>query len=168
VRSNDVIHSFWVPELNRKMDTIPGRTRDVLIEANRVGFYRGACAEYCGLQHAHMNLAVYAEPPAQFRAWLANMAAPARGGAQPPQFARLQCAGCHVVRGTNAHGLVGPDLTHVATRKTLASLTVKNTPRGLRDWIRGPQHFKPGNLMPNIRMSDSDLEALASYLEGLK
>ncbi|HEU4977861.1 MAG TPA: c-type cytochrome [Solirubrobacteraceae bacterium] len=174
VRSGDVIHSFWVPELNRKIDTINGQTNSELLYASRPGRYRGQCAEFCGLQHAHMGMVVVAEPMARFRAWLANMAkpAPAPAGGAAAQGQRLfmanQCASCHQIRGTQAQGQIGPDLTHLASRSTLAALTIANTPRELAAWIANPQAIKPGNKMPDLGLSRSQIAAIVSYLEGLK
>jgi cytochrome c oxidase subunit II len=170
----DVIHSFWVPELNRKADTIPGRVNHVLLQADRAGTYRGQCAEFCGLQHANMSMLVFAEPPERFRAWLANMAKPAREPASPLErkgeqlFESLPCAGCHTIRGTAANGTVGPDLTHLASRTTLGSVTIPNDRAYLARWIRDPQHFKPGNKMPGSSLTKAELDALVSYLEALK
>ncbi len=172
VTTDDVIHSFWVPALNRKIDMIPGRRNTILLDASRVGRYRGQCAEFCGLQHAHMSMSVYADPPERFRSWLANMAAPAQrpGTALARQgtraFQTLSCAGCHTIRGTAADGRVGPDLTHLQTRRTLAALTIPESKLG--EWISDPQHAKPGNKMPGIGMSQADHQALLSYLESLK
>src|SRR3954454_1318663 len=163
----DVIHSFWVPELNRKIDLIPGNTNRVLLAANHAGRYRGQCAEFCGLQHAHMAVLVVAEPMAKFRRWLAANAKPAHG-APPSAFARGGCDDCHTVRGTDAHGDVGPDLTHVASRTTLAANTIPNTPKYLADWIRAPQHFKPGNKMPNLQLRQADWRALTAYMRSLR
>ncbi len=163
----DVIHSFWVPELNRKIDLVPGNTNRVLLEANDPGRYRGQCAEFCGLQHAHMAVLVVAEPKATFERWLAAEARPARGNT-PAAFARGGCADCHTIRGTDAHGDVGPDLTHLASRTTLAANTIPNTPHYLADWIRDPQHFKPGNKMPNLQLRESDWRALTTYLRTLR
>jgi cytochrome c oxidase subunit 2 len=166
----DVIHSFWVPELNRKIDMIPGRRNRVLLYADRPGRYRGQCAEYCGPQHAHMSMFVFADPPDRFRAWLAAQGRPAAGGAQAGQraFAANQCASCHTIRGTGARGQVGPDLTHVASRTTLAALTIPNDPTALAAWIRDPQHIKPGNRMPSLDLSAPDVRALVAYLESLR
>jgi cytochrome c oxidase subunit 2 len=162
----DVIHSFWVPELNRKIDLVPGNTNRVLLDASRPGRYRGQCSEFCGLQHAHMAVLVIAERMPQFRRWLAANARPAAHGSQ--LFARAGCDDCHQVRGTDAHGDVGPDLTHVASRLTLAADTLPNTPQNLDAWIRDPQHFKPGNKMPNLHLSDADWRALGAYLRTLR
>lgn len=173
VHTSDVIHSFWVPQLNRKIDTIPGRSNRVLLVADKPGRYRGSCTEYCGLQHAHMSLYVIAQPQKQFRAWLANMAkpAPAPQSAQARRGERVflgnACAGCHQIRGTAARGTIGPDLTHLATRQTLAALTIPNRPGYLAGWILDPQHAKPGNKMPALTLSGPDFRALLAYLDGL-
>ena len=170
----DVIHSFWVPELNRKIDMIPGRRNRILLYADRPGRYRGQCAEYCGLQHTHMGLYVYADSPARFRAWLAGQARPRRAPATPAQrrgervFETSQCASCHTIRGTPAQGDIGPDLTHVASRTTLAAVTIPNNPRELESWITDPQHAKPGNRMPGLDLSRPAVGALVSYLESLR
>jgi cytochrome c oxidase subunit II len=168
--SADVIHSFWVPQLNRKIDLIPGRTGTVLIDADEPGTYEGQCAEFCGVQHAHMTVAVIAQSPAQFKAWLARMAAPARAGAGQKGlrvFLDERCANCHTIRGTPAGGEVGPDLTHLASRATLAALTIPNRPDYLRGWIADPQHFKPGALMPAVPLTNKQLDELTSYLSSL-
>jgi cytochrome c oxidase subunit 2 len=170
----DVIHSFWVPELNRKIDTIPGRRNRILLYANRTGVYRGQCAEFCGLQHTHMGMLVFVQTKAQFQAWLKNQAAPAaapttaaaRRGRQA--FLDGACSSCHAIRGTSAHGFVGPDLTHVGSRTTLGSVTIPNTRSYLARWIADSQHFKPGNQMPNFHLRGSQLNDLVAYLEGLK
>jgi len=172
--TGDVIHSFWVPELNRKIDTIPERVNTILLYADKPGQYRGQCAEYCGLQHTHMSMVVDAQPPAQFRAWLANEARPARAPAGglaargERVFTSGACSSCHAIRGTSASGFVGPDLTHLASRQTLGALTVRNTPNDLADWITNSQHAKPGNQMPDIQLPPSQLHALVAYLDSLK
>jgi cytochrome c oxidase subunit 2 len=172
--SGDVIHSFWVPELNRKIDMIPGRTNRVLIEADRPGVYRGQCAELCGLQHANMGMYVIAQPRAQFDAWLRNMTAPRRAPVTPLErrgeqvFLANECAACHQIRGTPAIGQVGPDLTHLMTRTTLAALTIPNRKGYLAGWVLDPQHVKPGNKMPALNLSGPDFQALLAYLESLK
>jgi cytochrome c oxidase subunit II len=166
----DVIHSFWIPELNRKIDMIPGQANRLLLEADRAGTYRGQCSEFCGLQHAHMAVKVIAEPMPQFRRWLAANAEPAAhaAGRGEAVFLASACADCHQIRGTAAHGLVGPDLTHVASRTTLAALTIPNTPERLAAWIRDPQHIKPGNRMPDLHLRESDWRALDGYLGSLR
>jgi cytochrome c oxidase subunit II len=170
VETADVIHSFWVPQLNRKIDTIPEQPNSIELEADHVGVYRGACAEFCGLQHAHMAILVFADPPDVFRRWLANESKPAAAAAGRGHdvFMNGPCASCHAIRGTRAGGYVGPDLTHVASRKTLGSITIPNDAGNLAAWIVDSQHFKPGNQMPNVKLSSSDMQALVSYLESLK
>ena len=170
----DVIHSFWVPELNRKVDTIPGRQNRILLYANRPGIYRGQCAEYCGLQHAHMGMLVFVQSRAAFRAWLRKHASPAAAPATPLArrgervFLDGPCSSCHAIRGTSASGFVGPDLTHLASRNTLAGVTIPNRRDYLARWIVDSQHFKPGNQMPNFHLSRAQLGALVAYLEGLR
>jgi cytochrome c oxidase subunit II len=170
----DVIHSFWVPELNRKIDTIPGQLNRILLQTNRAAVYRGQCAEYCGLQHAHMGMLVFVQPKAEFQAWLRRQSAPAK----PPAtelarqgekiFLNGACSSCHAIRGTSAKGYVGPDLTHLASRTMLAGLTIPNTPDYLARWITDSQHFKPGNQMPNFPLPQAQVRALVAYLDTLK
>ncbi len=172
--SEDVIHSFWVPELNRKIDMVPGRRNTVLLDADRAGVFRGQCAEFCGLQHAHMAFLVDADPPARFRAWLAAQERPAAapasaaGRAGMRVFDRAPCADCHRIRGTSAAGGVGPDLTHLASRSSIAAETLPLTAASLADWIREPQHVKPGNRMPDVRLSAGDVTRLVAYLGSLR
>jgi cytochrome c oxidase subunit 2 len=163
--TSDVIHSFWVPELNRKVDMIPDTQNRLLLMADRPGVYRGQCAEFCGLQHANMAVEVVAQPRAQFDAWLARNEQPAAHGSA--LFAQ-NCSGCHAIRGTSSHATVGPDLTHFASRRTIAAATFANTPQNLREWLRDPQHVKPGNRMPNLQLSDADWTALQRYVESLR
>jgi cytochrome c oxidase subunit 2 len=170
VSTADVIHSFWVPRLNRTIDTMPGRTNAIELYADAVGRYRGQCDEFCGLQHAHMGFYVFADPPAKFRAWLANMAKPARSDDAEGRrvFMTSSCADCHAIRGTRASGDVGPDLTHVASRTTLAALTIPNDPSHLAHWLTDSQQVKPGNRMPDMKLSSSQVHALVTYLDGLR
>jgi cytochrome c oxidase subunit 2 len=174
VRSDDVIHSFWVPELNRKIDLEPGTTNAIELDAQTVGRYRGQCAEFCGLQHAHMGMYVFVDSVAAFRRWVARQAKPA---ATPTSAAARQglrifttgsCSTCHAIRGTGAGGDVGPDLTHVAGRTTLAAVTIPNDERNLADWISHAQSIKPGNEMPDIDLRGRRLDAVVAYLRGLK
>jgi cytochrome c oxidase subunit 2 len=168
-RTADVIHSFWVPRLNRKIDMIPGRRNAILLEADRPGRYRGQCAEYCGLQHANMALYVIAELRASWERWVARERQPARAiGPGRRVFATLGCAGCHTIRGTGANGTVGPDLTHVAGRATLAAGTIPNQTAWLGGWIGDPQHYKPGNKMPGLVFRGRQLQDVVDYLESLK
>ena len=170
----DVIHSFWVPELNKKVDMIPGHPNTVELYADHAGVYRGQCAEFCGLQHAHMAFAVYADPPDKYRSWLANMAKPRPAPATPQQqageqvFLNNQCASCHTIRGTSANGRIGPDLTHLQTRHTLAALTIPNTKGYLGGWVLDPQHIKPGNKMPGLNLSGPQFQQLLAFLESLR
>jgi cytochrome c oxidase subunit 2 len=173
VGTADVIHSFWVPELNRKIDTIPGQRNRILLYADRAGVYRGECAEYCGLQHAHMSMLVFAQPRAAFADWLRNEAAKADPPATALQrrgervFLDGACSSCHTIRGTSAGGFLGPDLTHLASRTTLAAVTIPNRKGYLAGWIRDSQHVKPGNQMPNIDLAGPRLRAVVAYLEHL-
>ena len=174
VRTADVIHSLWVPELNRKIDTIPGKTNAIEFNADTTGVFRGACAEFCGLQHAQMGIEVFAEAPSSFRAWLAREARPARPPSDPLArrglriFTSGPCSSCHAIAGTRATGDVGPDLTHVASRSTIGALALRNGPHELGEWITDSQTIKPGNQMPNFRLRGSQLRALVAYLEALK
>jgi cytochrome c oxidase subunit II len=169
----DVIHSFWVPPLNRKIDTIPGQRNRILLYSNELGTFRGQCAEFCGLQHAHMAMLVIVQTKAAFRAWLRNEAADAQpataGDARAGQHVFLTaCSSCHTIRGTNASGYVGPDLTHVGSRTWLAGLTFPNRRDSLARWITDSQHIKPGNQMPDFSLAGGRLQDLVSYLESLK
>jgi cytochrome c oxidase subunit 2 len=172
--TDDVIHSFWIPQLNRKIDLIPGRRNHVLLEADEPGTYEGECAEFCGLQHAHMVATVIADPGPVFRRWLDNMAKPARAPSKPSEergrgvFLDEGCAECHRIRGTAANGDVGPDLTHLATRQELAAGTLANDYVHLAGWVADPQRFKPGNRMPEVPMSGDDFNSLIDYLQSLK
>jgi cytochrome c oxidase subunit 2 len=172
-RTTDVIHSFWIPELNRKIDMIPGRTGSILLDATRPGTYRGQCSEFCGLQHAHMTVEVIAESRPAFNRWLAANAGPAHtpsgaAAAGLTTFMGSGCGDCHQIRGTSAHGLVGPDLTHLEGRQTLAAATIANTPQNLADWIRHPQQLKPGSKMPDLQLPDADWSSSVSYLRTLR
>lgn len=174
VTSPDVIHSFWVPELNRKIDVIPGHPNAVLLDAGKPGRFRGQCAEFCGLQHAHMSFSVIVDTPQRFRAWLAAQAAPARAPTTPQQqagrrlFLANSCASCHAIAGTPARGTVGPDLTHLASRASLAALTIPNDAQHLLEWITDPQRIKPGVKMPGLALSAADFRAIRDYLASLK
>jgi cytochrome c oxidase subunit 2 len=138
----------------------------VELYAEKEGRYRGQCAEFCGLQHAHMGFYVIAESTLQFDRWLADQA---RGAARtPPPLFDDKCASCHTIRGTGAHGDTGPDLTHVASRQSLAALTLPNTPERMRAWIRDPQRWKPGNKMPTLELTDAQVAQLTAYMESLR
>ena len=170
----DVIHSFWVPALNRKIDTIPGQRNRILLYSDTTGVYRGQCAEFCGLQHAHMGMLAFVQSKAQFRTWLKRQAAPAATPKTPLErrgegvFLAGACSSCHTIRGTPARGYVGPDLTHLASRTTLAGDTIPNSRSYLARWVVDSQHFKPGNEMPDLHFTSSQLHSLVAYLESLK
>jgi cytochrome c oxidase subunit 2 len=172
--SNDVIHSFWVPNIAGKQDLIPGRTNTITFTVSKPGTYRGQCAEFCGLQHAHMALLVIAESPDDFAKWRARELSDAATPADPGRaqglevFLRSGCVVCHSIRGTPAGGLQGPDLTHLASRQTIAAATLPNTRGNLQGWIADPQGIKPGAQMPRAELDALDLNAVSDYLSELK
>jgi cytochrome c oxidase subunit 2 len=172
--TNDVIHSFWVPALAGKRDMIPGQQNRLWIRADRAGRYRGECAEYCGLQHAKMGVVVIAHEPRDFDAWYAAQLAPAAMPADSVRkighdvFVNRSCTLCHQIRGTQASAQVGPDLTHIGSRTTLAAATIPNTRGHLGGWITNPQGVKPGTRMPRTKLEARELHALLAYLEGLR
>jgi cytochrome c oxidase subunit 2 len=172
--SHDVIHSFWVPNLHGKKDLIPGYVTTLWIQADQPGVFRGQCAEFCGHQHAHMAFLVIAEPPEAFSAWLEAQQHPAGAPSDALQergqevFLSSACVLCHTIRGTPAGAKAAPDLTHLASRQTLAAGTLYNTPGHLAGWIVDAQGFKPGNKMPPNSLTGSDLQALLAYLTSLK
>jgi cytochrome c oxidase subunit II len=174
LRSVDVIHSFWVPNLHGKRDLIPGYTRSLWIEVDEPGVYRGQCAEFCGHQHAHMAFAVVAEPRAEFERWyeaqLGTALPPAQGLASSglDVFLGKSCPLCHTIRGTDASGRVGPELTHVASRVRIAAETLPNDDDALRAWILDPHAFKPGVRMPQNPLTTDEADAIVAYLRGLK
>ena len=167
----DVIHDFWVPQLARKMDAVPGQPNFFWMSADAPGNYGGTCAEYCGLQHAWMRLLVVAEPPAAFAAWQREQLKPA---AAPTREASIRgekvfrdeaCGNCHAVAGRGFDGRAAPDLTHVASRSTLGAGVTGATPDDLRSWLHDPQRIKPGARMPDFKLSDADLSDLVAFLE---
>ena len=174
LRSDDVIHSFWVPRLAGKVDMIPGRTNLLRIRADEPGVFRGQCAEFCGLQHAHMAMVVVAHPAAEWERWMEAQRRPAAPPADPVRlrgeevFLQSSCALCHAVRGSGAFGSAGPDLTHLASRRTLAAGTLPNTTGHLGAWIVDPQQVKPGSHMPPTELAPDELRALLAYLQGLR
>jgi cytochrome c oxidase subunit 2 len=168
VRSADVNHSLWVPRLNRKIDLIPGHTNSIIVEAQKPGVYRGQCAEFCGVQHGNMAFLVIADTPGEFQRWLAHEARPSRPAAGTSLFVASGCGGCHRIAGTRAEARYGPDLTHFAARRTIGAGTLPNTRDDLAAWLRDPQAVKPGNKMPDLALSDADIEKLVAYLESLK
>jgi cytochrome c oxidase subunit 2 len=174
LESDDVIHSLWIPNLAGKQDLIPGRTTDLDLLPTRVGHFRAQCAEFCGLQHAHMALDIIVETPEQFAAWLAKSRSPAPPPVTPDQqrgyaiVTGRQCSACHAITGTPAYGNVAPDLTRVAARATLAAAELPNKRDWLERWIADPQAIKPGNRMPKVPLTPSDRQAVVSYLETLQ
>lgn len=174
LKSNDVIHSFWVPNLAGKQDLIPGRTNTIEIRPMVAGRYRGQCAEFCGMQHANMALDVIVESPVAYNAWRQ-----AQGQTPPPPsnpvtqagqaiFVNRQCASCHAISGTPASGQAAPDLSHVASRPSIAAGTLPMSRANLAAWIADPQAAKPGNNMPVIPLSPAELNAVTAYLETLR
>lgn len=169
----DVVHSFWIPALSGKTDAIPGQLNVAWLQADRPGVFQGQCAEYCGLQHAHMGLSVFAEAPSRFETWregqLKAADPPPAGPAVAGQTLFIRrCGGCHAVRGTSAGGIRGPDLTHMMSRESLAAGAVPNSVNGLSGWISNPQALKPGALMPATWLSGPELQATVAYLRTLK
>ncbi|MGA8026525.1 MAG: cytochrome c oxidase subunit II [Bryobacteraceae bacterium] len=172
--SQDVIHSFWVPNLHGKRDLIPSRITTEWIEADHAGAFRGQCAEFCGLQHAHMSLWVIAEPESKFNAWMERQLQPATAPSDAVKqrgqevFLNHACIYCHAIRGTAAAGQVAPDLTHFGSRRTIAAGTLPNTKGNLGGWITDPQSIKPGNHMATIAVKSDDLQPLLDYIESLQ
>jgi cytochrome c oxidase subunit II len=172
LESADVAHSFWVPQLAGKIDLIPNRRNQMWIEPTQPGTYVGNCAEYCGMQHARMLLRVIAHAPEDFQKWVAAQQAPAlddphvRAGRDV--FFSTSCINCHAIKETKANGQFGPDLTHLMSRETLGAGVVANNQENLRAWVRDPQHIKPGALMPNMQLSDGELNQMVAYLSSLK
>jgi cytochrome c oxidase subunit 2 len=171
--STDVIHSFWIPNLQGKIDLVPGRLNELWLQADKPGIYRGQCAEFCGVQHAKMALVVVAEAPDDFERWLAGNRAPAPPPATPEQqrgraVVEQTCAMCHNISGTAAGGRTAPDLTHIASRSTIGAGTLPNTRGHLAGWIADPQQIKPGNHMPPPGLRSEELQAVLAYLETLK
>ena len=174
LKSNDVIHSFWVPSLAGKEDLIPGRVNDITITPQRIGTYRGQCAEFCGAQHAHMALTIDVESDADFIKWWRHQLQAAPAPATPLAQAGYDfvtsrnCSACHAIAGTPANGTVGPDLTHFASRRTIAAGTMPMSEGNLYGWVADPQSLKPGNHMPTIGLEPDQLHSVVAYLETLK
>lgn len=174
--SVDVIHNFWVPELAGKLYAIPGRTNKMVIEADQAGTYYGQCSEFCGTSHANMRLQVIAQTPADYEAWVASQEAPAvtqpagstsEAAVGSQVFQTVGCAGCHTITGVS-DGMVGPNLTHFASRSVFAGAIFANTDPNLRLWLANPPLEKPGSVMPNLHLSSTQITALVAYLDTLK
>lgn len=175
LESQDVLHEFWVPKLTRKMSNVPGQPNHIWIQADKPGTYIGQCSEFCGIQHAWMRILVVAEEPAQFETWQRaqlEAAHPANGDAAAKGIALFQtssCINCHAIRGVAGANLrVAPDLTHIGSRRQLASGMIDNTPANMRLWLKSPQHIKSGALMPDFNFTDEQLNQLAAYLSALQ
>jgi cytochrome c oxidase subunit 2 len=172
--SADVIHSFWVPQMGGKVDLIPGHVNKIAFVPVQTGRFLGVCSEFCGKQHANMRFLLVVEPVNQFADWFANQEKPAAAAAGPQAvagaaaIATLSCGGCHTIRGTALKGTVAPDLTHLASRSTIAGVTLTNTPANLRRWIQDPQAVKPGTYMPTIPVAPQTLDQIVAYLSELR
>ena len=174
VESADVIHDLWIPQVGRKIDMVPGQPNDLWLQAGTLGVYPGACAEYCGVEHARMLVRAIAQPQSDFDAWAKAQAQPARAPTGDAAvrgqqlFQQKTCISCHAINGTNATAQVAPDLTHLASRQTLAAGALTNTPENLAAWLKDPQKVKPGSYMPNVQLTDDEVNALVAYMEELK
>jgi cytochrome c oxidase subunit II len=170
----DVIHDLWIPQLGPKMDAVPGQPNWLWLQAQQPGTYQGVCAEYCGTEHAWMLVRAIAMAPAEYTAWLTANTQPATAptggnaarGAQ--LFTQRTCISCHAIAGTAAQALAGPNLTHVASRQILAAGVLENNPENMARWLRNPQEVKPGNHMPNVRLSEDEVRDLTAYMETLR
>jgi cytochrome c oxidase subunit 2 len=170
--SADTDHSFWVPRLAGKTDLIPNRVNGMWIEPTETGLYLGQCAQYCGTQHAKMLLRVYVQSRDEFDRWIREQSQPAQPGEAVSLgqkiFETTTCINCHRVAGTAADGRLGPDLTHLMGRETIAAGAAPNTPENLRLWIQNPAAFKPGARMPAMGLTDKELDAVTAYLQTLR
>jgi len=168
----DVIHSFWVPPMGGKRDVVPGRHNQMWFVIDTPGVYDGQCAGFCGASHANMRIKLIAETPGEFERWVEAQKAPPSepaGSAADGKaaYARLACVGCHTIRGMSA-GVIGPDLTHVGSRRTIAAGLLANTPENVAAWLRAPERIKPGVKMPNLGLGEADARAIAAYLASLQ
>ena len=174
LESADVLHEFWVAELTRKINTVPGHPNHIWIQSDHPATYLGVCSEFCGTQHAWMHFLIVAETPEQFQAWEQAQLAPAkipvdgRAAQGLALFHQTSCMNCHAIKGTLATAGVGPDLTHFASRRILGAGVVDNTPANLRRWLTDPQQVKPGAKMPDYKFTDSQVTQLADYIETLQ
>ncbi len=172
--SADVIHCFWVPQLARKMDVIPGRENYIWLEAREAGVYQGRCAEYCGTQHAWMNFLVVAHSPEDYAAWIKGERIEPVAPTEPlavagkKLFMTATCVACHAIEGTEAVASIGPDLTNLASRTQIGGGVIANSPENLALWLENPQALKPGCKMPNFKLNQQQIKQLVAYLEQLK
>jgi cytochrome c oxidase subunit II len=174
LQSDDVIHSFWIPALGGKRDAFPAHTNYVWMTPNSLGEFPGQCYQLCGYSHGNMRERAIIQSPADFQSWLTAQQQPAaqpNGGdaAEGAQLLQTRgCSACHTINGTAAEGKIGPNLTHFASRGTLAGSVLENTPENVRMWLRDPPAVKPGSIMPNLGLSDHELDVLVAYLQSLK
>jgi cytochrome c oxidase subunit 2 len=170
LKSADVSHGFWVPQLAGKTDVIPNRTNTMWIDPQETGTYLGNCSEYCGTQHAKMEVRVVVDTPEDFQKWVTAQQAQAAVSTDAGQQAFLAspCIVCHTVNGVSSMAAVGPDLTHLMSRQTLLAAEVPNNAASLRDWIKDPQHLKPGNKMPTVDLTGTQLDQIVAYLTTLQ
>lgn len=174
LESADVIHDFWVPQLGRKIHAVPGHPNEIWLEADQPGTYLGACAEFCGAQHAWMRFLVIAEPAATFASWTRQQLQPVlasedgAAGRSRKIFQQFACINCHALSGISTNGTAGPDLTHLAGRQTLGAGVMDNTPDNLVRWLKNPQTIKPACLMPNFNLTDQQAHDLANFFETTK
>jgi cytochrome c oxidase subunit 2 len=173
--SADTDHSFWIPQLAGKTDLIPNRINELWMDPHRTGIFLGQCAQYCGTQHAKMLQRVSVDTAEEFEAWVRAQQQPAGQAVQDESavagrrvFETTACINCHAIRGTVANGRFGPDLTHLMSRATIASGAAENTPENLRVWLKDPDAIKPGSLMPAMKMTDPELDALVGYMQSLR
>lgn len=170
LNSSDVVHDWWVPQFGNKMDMVPGNENYLWVNINKPGLYFGTCSEFCGAQHAHMQIQVIAQTEESFNQWLrtnqSSTSSIETEGAQV--FFEKTCSNCHRISGTPANGITGPDLTHLGSRKTLLAGMLVNNEENLMDWIQHPQQIKPGANMPDFLLSDEEAKAIATYLYSLK
>lgn len=174
IKSADVIHSWWVPALGRKIDAIPGRTNKGWIESDSAGVFQGTCSEFCGMEHAWMRISVIAESESDYEQWLSEEQKPFT----PPEdslaivgahmFQQMTCGNCHTIKGTASSAKIGPDLTHVAARQTLLSGMLENNPENIKKWLTNPQKVKEGANMPNMLLSKQEVNAISEFLDHLK
>jgi cytochrome c oxidase subunit 2 len=174
LHSDDVIHSFWIPALGGKRDAFPGHTNFIWMTPNSTGDFPGQCYQLCGYSHGNMRERAIIQSPADFQTWLTAQQAPAAQPTDPVAVEGGQllqtrgCTACHTINGTPAEGKVGPNLTHIASRGTIAGSIFDNNAQNLRTWLKDPPAAKPGSLMPNLGLNDHELDALVAYLQSLK
>jgi cytochrome c oxidase subunit II len=174
LKSEDVIHSFWIPALGGKRDAFPGHTNYIWMTPNSIGEFPGQCYQLCGYSHGNMRERAVIQAPTDFQAWLTAQQQPAVQPTDPTAaeggqlFQSRGCAACHTINGTPAEGKVGPNLTHLASRGVIAGSILDNTPQQLRAWLKDPPSVKPGSVMPNLGLTEHELDVLVAYLQSLQ